>query len=137
MRPGSAPFRMAGQSLPSAVPLAASALLLSACAVVVGPTVPVQPSASKSPFAFQGDHAACMASTTTRVQPVADRGTNGTAAIQGMSNAAYSACMAVRGTSCSPRPRRWRPRRRRPGAAWEQLACPIRIPLPPGKAWLR
>jgi len=97
MRPGSAPFRTAGQILPRAAPLAASALLLSACATMVGPTVPVQPSPGKSPLAFRGDHAACMASTTARVQPVADRGTNGTAAIQGMFNAAYGACMAARG----------------------------------------
>lgn len=77
--------------------LAASALLLSACATVIGPTIPVQPSAGKPPFAFQGEHAACMASTTAQVQPIADRRTSSTAAIQGMFNAAYGGCMAARG----------------------------------------
>ncbi len=77
--------------------LAASALLLSACATLIWPTVPVQPSAGKSPFAFQGDRAACMASTTAQVQPVAVRRADSTAAIQGMFNAAYGACMAARG----------------------------------------
>ena len=77
----------------------ASALLLSACATVVGLTVPVQPPPGKSPLAFQGDHAACMASTTAQVQPVADRRADGTAAIQGMFNAAYGGCMAARGNA--------------------------------------
>ena len=54
------------------MPLVAAALLLSAYATVVGPTVPVQ--------------------------PVADRRTNSTAAIQGVFNAACGACMAARGT---------------------------------------
>jgi len=97
MRPGSGPFGKAGHSLPGIVPLAASALLLSACTTVIGPTVPVQPSLGKSPLAFQGDHTACMASTTAQVQPVADRRTNNAAAIQGMFNAAYGGCMAARG----------------------------------------
>ncbi len=97
MRHGSRPFGTAGWSIPRAMPLAAAALLLSACMTVVGPTVPVQPSAGKSPLAFQGDHIACMASTTAQVQPVANRGTSSTAAIQGMFNAAYGGCMAARG----------------------------------------
>lgn len=97
MRPGNGPFGKTGWSLPRAMPLAASTLLLSACATVVGPTVPVQPSAGKSPLAFQGDHAACMASATAQVQPVADRRADSTAAIQGMFNAAYGGCMAARG----------------------------------------
>lgn len=77
--------------------LAASALLLSACATLIGPTVPVQPSAGKSPFAFQGDRASCVASTTAQVQPVADRRTSSTAVLQGMFDAAYGGCMAARG----------------------------------------
>ena len=96
MRPGSDPSGLAGQRLRSAATWTAAALLLSAC-TVVGPTVPVQPSAGKSPVAFQGDHAACMASTTAQVQPVADRGRDRVAAIQGMFNAAYGGCMAARG----------------------------------------
>ena len=79
--------------------LAASALLLSACATLIGPTVHVQPSAGKPPFAFQGDHAACMASTTAQVQPIADRRSDSTATIQGMFNAAYGGCMAARGNT--------------------------------------
>lgn len=79
--------------------LPASALLLSACTTVIGPTVPVQPSAGKSPFAFQGDRAACMASTTAQVQPIADRRTSSTAAIQAMFNAVYRGCMAARGNT--------------------------------------
>ena len=97
MRPGSGPYRKAGLGLPGLVSLAASALLLSACATVIGPTVAVHPSAGKPPLAFQGDRAACMASTTAQVQPVADRGGNSVAAIQGMFDAAYGACMAARG----------------------------------------
>ena len=96
MRPGSGPFGTAARRLPSPMPLAAAALLLSAC-TVVGPTVPVQPSAGKSPLAFRGDHAACMASTTAEVQPVADRGRDRVAAIQRMFDAAYGGCMAARG----------------------------------------
>ena len=99
MRPGNAPFRTARQSLQGIVSLAASALLLSACTTLIGPTVQVQPSAGKPPFAFQGDHAACMASTTAQVQPIADRRSDSTAAIQGMFNAAYGACMAARGNT--------------------------------------
>jgi hypothetical protein len=97
MRPGSDLVRTAGQGLPRGVPLAASALLLSACATMVGPTVPVQPSPGKSPLAFRGDHAACMASATRQVQPVADRRADSMAAIQGMFNAAYGDCMAAHG----------------------------------------
>ena len=97
MRPGSGPLRTAGRRLRSAATLTASALLLSACTTVVGPTVPVQPSAGKSPLAFQGDHAACMASTTAQVQPVANRGMDRVATIQGMFDAAYGGCMSARG----------------------------------------
>ena len=97
MRPGSGPLGTAGQGLPGVVSLAASALLLSACTTVVGPTVPVQPSAGKPPLAFRGDHAACMASTTAQVQPVADRGRDRVATIQRLFDAAYGGCMAARG----------------------------------------
>ena len=95
MRPGSGPFGLAGQRHRSAATLTAAALLLSAC-TVVGPTVPVQPSAGKSPLAFRGDHAACMASTTAQVQPVADRGRDRVDVIQRMFDAAYGGCMAAR-----------------------------------------
>ena len=97
MRPGSGPLGTAGQRNRGAATLTASALLLSACTTVVGPTVPVQPSAGKSPLAFRGDHVACMASTTAQVQPVADRGKERVATIQRLFDAAYGGCMSARG----------------------------------------
>ena len=97
MRPGSGPFGRVGRDPLTAASLAASALLLSACTTVVGPTVPVRPSAGKSPLMFQGDHVACMASTTAQVQPVADRGRDRVATIQRLFDTAYGGCMAARG----------------------------------------
>jgi len=97
MRPGSAHYRRAGQGGVAAAAMAASATFLSACTVLIGPTVPVQPAPGKAPAAFLADRRACMAQTDAQLQPVADRRGGTPAQIQAMYDAFYGGCMASRG----------------------------------------
>ncbi len=101
MRPNNLHRRRTCQGGLAALAIAASATFLSACTVLIGPTIPVRPAPGRAPVAFLADRRACMAQTDAELQPVADRRGSTPTQIQTMYDASYSRCMASRGNMVS------------------------------------